>query len=124
MDLKEKGPAMPENDLGGPGRRQQRPMVPEAGARHSIAGRGCGPAGLDAAIGDVRVELRAVLGRRVLRVRDVLRLGRGALVELDRSIEDTIEIWIGTRCVARGEIEIVDGRVAVRITETVSADRA
>lgn len=71
------------------------------------------------AIYNVPVQVSAVLGRSTLPVQQLLKLGRGAVVELDRRVGEAIEIYVNNRLVARGEVVIVDDRLGVTMTEIV-----
>jgi flagellar motor switch protein FliN/FliY len=57
-------------------------------------------------------------------VSQLLKLGRGAVVELDRKVGEAIDIYVNNRLVARGEVVIVDERLGVTMTEIVKSDRA
>ncbi len=76
----------------------------------------------DDALMEVNVDLSVVLGRTSLRVYQLLKLGRGAVVELNRSLNEPVEILANDIPVAKGEIIVTDeGYVAIKITElTVS----
>ena len=76
------------------------------------------------AVYDVPVQISAVLGRATMQVSQLLKLGRGAVVELDRKVGEAIDIYVNNRLVARGEVVIVDERLGVTMTEIVKADRA
>lgn len=69
------------------------------------------------AIYDTEVEVSVVLGTSVIRVRDLLKLGRGAIVELDRKIDDLSDIIVSGRMVGRGEVTIVEDKIAVTFRE-------
>ena len=75
------------------------------------------------AIEDTEVELRVVLGTATLRVRDILKLGRGAVVELDRSITSTADVYVAGYFVGRGEVMITDDRMRVKLIEVFASDR-
>jgi flagellar motor switch protein FliN len=64
-----------------------------------------------------------VLGRATMQVSQLLKLGRGAVVELDRRVGEAIDIYVNNRLVARGEVVVVDERLGVTMTEIVKADR-
>jgi flagellar motor switch protein FliN/FliY len=90
------------------------------------------PAGTDAkpqsakdleAVYDIPVQISAVLGRATMQVSQLLKLGRGAVVELDRKVGEAIDIYVNNRLVARGEVVVVDERLGVTMTEIVKADR-
>ena len=77
------------------------------------------------AVYDIPVQVSAVLGRATLQVSQLLKLGRGAVVELDRKLGEAIDIYVNNRLVARGEVVMVDDmRLGVTMTEIVKADRA
>lgn len=69
---------------------------------------------------NVALGVRAELGRCTMRVSEVLELGRGAVVELDRLAGDPIDLLVNDRLVARGEVVAVDDRFGVRITEVIA----
>ena len=75
--------------------------------------------GNPAAIQDAPVEMRVVLGTALLRVRDLLKLGRGAVVELDRKINAPSDVYVAGILVARGEVTIVEDRLAVTISDFI-----
>ena len=82
-----------------------------------------GPRDLDA-VYDIPVQVSAVLGRATMQVSQLLKLGRGAVVELDRKLGEAVEIYVNNRLVARGEVVMVDdNRLGVTMTEIVKADR-
>jgi flagellar motor switch protein FliN/FliY len=73
------------------------------------------------ALGQVPVEVQVVLGRAKLPIGNILKLGRGAVVEIDRRVGEQVEIHINHRPVARGEIVIVDDdRLGVTLTEIIN----
>jgi flagellar motor switch protein FliN/FliY len=77
------------------------------------------------AVYDVPVQISAVLGRATMQVSQLLKLGRGAVVELDRKVGEAIDIYVNNRLVARGEVVIVDERLGITMTEIVkTADRS
>lgn len=74
------------------------------------------------AVYDVPVQVSAVLGRANMQVSQLLKLGRGAVVELDRKVGEAIDIYVNNRLVARGEVVVVDERLGVTMTEIVKSD--
>ena len=77
------------------------------------------------AVYDIPVTVSAVLGKATMQVAQLLKLGRGAVVELDRKLGEAIDIYVNNRLVARGEVVMVDdNRLGVTMTEIVKADRA
>jgi flagellar motor switch protein FliN/FliY len=76
------------------------------------------------AVYDIPVTVSAVLGKATMQVNQLLKLGRGAVVELDRKLGEAIDIYVNNRLVARGEVVMVDEtRLGVTMTEIVKADR-
>ena len=75
------------------------------------------------AVYDIPVQISAVLGRATMQVSQLLKLGRGAVVELDRKVGEAIDIYVNNRLVARGEVVVVDERLGVTMTEIVKAER-
>jgi len=75
------------------------------------------------AVYDVPVQVSAVLGRATMQVSQLLKLGRGAVVELDRKVGEAIDIYVNNRLVARGEVVVVDERLGVTMTEIIKSDR-
>ena len=68
-------------------------------------------------IESVKVEISVVLGRSVIPMHQLLRMGRGAVIELDSRQDDAVLILANERPVARGEIIIQGDRIGVSITE-------
>ncbi len=71
------------------------------------------------AVYHVPVRISAVLGQANIRINQLLKLGRGAVIELDRKVGEAIDIYVNDRLVARGEIVVVDDRLGVTMTEIV-----
>jgi flagellar motor switch protein FliN/FliY len=68
---------------------------------------------------DVPVQVSAVLGKTSVSVAQLLKLGAGSILELDRKVGEAIDIFVNNRLVARGEIVIVDERLGVTMTEII-----
>ncbi len=75
------------------------------------------------AIYDIPVQISAVLGKSTMQVSQLLKLGRGAVVELDRKVGEAIDIYVNNRLVARGEVIVVEDRLGVTMTEIVKSDK-
>jgi len=76
------------------------------------------------AVYDIPVTVSAVLGRTSMQVSQLLKLGRGAVVELDRKLGEAIDVYVNNRLVARGEVVMVDdNRLGITMTEIVKTDR-
>lgn len=81
-------------------------------------------AGDVSAIYEIPVQISAVLGRSTMQVSQLLKLGRGAVVELDRKVGEAIDIYVNNRLVARGEVVVVEDKLGVTMTEIVKSDRS
>ena len=75
------------------------------------------------AVYDIPVQVSAVLGKSTMQVSQLLKLGRGAVVELDRKVGEAIDIYVNKRLVARGEVVVVEDRLGVTMTEIIKTDR-
>src|SRR5512139_3280688 len=75
------------------------------------------------AVYDIPVQISAVLGRATMQVSQLLKLGRGAVVELDRKVGEAVDIYVNNRLVARGEVVVVEDRLGVTMTEIIKSDR-
>ena len=71
------------------------------------------------AIQDVDVEVYAILGQSTMLVSQLLKIGRGAIIELDQSTSDPVEIRVNQQLIAYGEIVTVDDNLGVTITGIV-----
>lgn len=92
-----------------PGKAQERLPATE----------GASPAERLSAVYDIPVQLSAVLGRTSMPVSQLLRLGRGAVLELDRKVGEPVDVYVNDRLVARGEVLILDDRLGITMTEMV-----
>ena len=75
------------------------------------------------AVFDVPVNVSAVLGRARMDVSELLKLGQGTVVQLDRKVGEAIDIYVNNRLIARGEVVLVEDRLGVTMTEIIKADR-
>ena len=90
--------------IGSPSATPSNPMVTESN--------------LDLLLG-VGLNLTLRFGQRVLTLREILDLGSGSVVELDRQVQEPADLLLGDKLVARGEVVIVDGNYGVRVTEVI-----
>ncbi len=74
------------------------------------------------AIYDVPVQISAVLGRSSMLVSQLLKLGRGAVVDLDRRVGEPIDIFVNNRLVARGEVVVVEDKLGITMTEIIKSE--
>ena len=75
------------------------------------------------AVYDIPVEVTVVLGRTNMPISSVLKLGRGAVVELDRKVGESVDVFVNERLVARGEVVIVEDRIGVTMTEIMKVEK-
>ncbi|HWL31417.1 MAG TPA: flagellar motor switch protein FliN [Xanthobacteraceae bacterium] len=75
------------------------------------------------AVFDVPVQVSAVLGRARMEVGELLKLGPGAVLELDRKVGEAIDIYVNNRLVARGEVVLVEDKLGVTMTEIIKSER-
>lgn len=69
---------------------------------------------------EINVELSVVLGSASLRIHQLLKLGRGAVVELDRSLNDYVDIYANNILIGRGEVVITDDEtIGIAVTELI-----
>ncbi len=73
-------------------------------------------------LADVPVRMSVEVGSTQMRLTEVLSLGEGSVVELDRQADELLDIMVNGTLVARGEIVTVNGRYGIRVVETVSTE--
>jgi len=95
----------------------------EAGGLHDIGDLPRSAKDLEA-VYDIPVQVSAVLGKTTMQVSQLLKLGRGAVIELDRKVGEAIDIYVNNRLVARGEVVVVEDRLGVTMTEIIKSDTA
>jgi flagellar motor switch protein FliN len=70
---------------------------------------------------EVNLNLTLRFGQRALPLREILDLNAGAIVELDREVQEPADLLLGDKVIARGQVVIVDGNYGLRITEVTDA---
>ena len=85
------------------------------------AGDGAGKKAVEA-VYDVPVEMTAVLGTATMKVSQLLKLGRGAVVELNQRVDEEIELRANDRLIARGDVVVVDEHLGVTMTEIIKTN--
>ena len=75
------------------------------------------------AVYDIPVQVTVVLGRTTMPISNVLKLGRGAVVELDRKVGESVDVFVNERLVARGEVVIVEDRIGITMTEIMKVEK-
>ena len=71
-------------------------------------------------LGDVDLDVSVELGRSEMLVEDVLRLGAGSVVELDKLAGDPVDVYVNGRLVARGEVLVLNDNFCIRVSEIVA----
>lgn len=74
------------------------------------------------AVFDVPVKVSAVLGITNLTVSQLLKLGSGSVVELDRKVGEAIDIYVNNRLVARGEVVLLEEKLGITMTEIIKGN--
>lgn len=69
---------------------------------------------------DIPLEVRVELGKVKMLVNDLLQLGQGSILELDRQVGDQLEIYVNEKLIAKGEVVVVDEKFGIRVTDIVS----
>ena len=97
------------------------PVDPNAAEQADGSAQNRSAADLEAVF-DVPVQVSAVLGRARMDVGELLRLGPGSVLELDRKVGEAIDIYVNNRLVARGEVVLVEDKLGVTMTEVIKAE--
>ncbi|OUR77447.1 hypothetical protein A9Q83_10865 [Alphaproteobacteria bacterium 46_93_T64] len=77
----------------------------------------------DKAIKGVDVEISVVLGKAVMPIHQLLKMGRGAVIELDTGVDDDAIVLANNKPIAYGEIIVVDDNIGVSITDRISTNQ-
>ena len=75
------------------------------------------------ALYDVPVQVSVVLGGTTMPLSSILKLGKGAVIELERNVGEPIDVYVNNKKVAKGEIVIVDEKIGVTLTEVIINER-
>ena len=94
----------------------------EGAAASDAAATDSGPSEKMPAIHEVSLEAYAILGTASMPVSQLLRMGRGAVVELETGLGDEIEMRINDQLVAKGEVVVVEDRIAIEVTDIVKRE--
>ncbi|MEN0088018.1 MAG: flagellar motor switch protein FliN [Pseudomonadota bacterium] len=89
-----------------------------AAATHDEAHGGMNAADLESVF-DVPVRVSAILGHTRIPVSELLRLDEGVVLELDRKVGESIDLYVNNRLVARGEVVMVEDKLGVTMTEII-----
>ena len=69
---------------------------------------------------DIPLQVRAELGTVKMLVNDLLQLGQGSIIELEKSVNDLLDIYVSDKLVAKGEVVVVDEKFGIRVTDIIS----
>lgn len=75
------------------------------------------------AVSEIPVRVLAVLGRTSMTVGELTKLGRGAVLELDRKVGEALDVYLNNRLVARGEVVVVDDKLGITMTEIIKTQK-
>ena len=73
------------------------------------------------AVYDIPVKVSAILGKTKMKVSQLLKLNKGAIIELDSKVGEAIDIYVNNNLVARGEVVVVDDKLGITMTEIVKS---
>ena len=71
------------------------------------------------AVYNIPVKVSAILGKTHMKVSQLMKLNKGAIIELDRKVGEAIDIYVNNHLVARGEVVVVDDKLGITMTEIV-----
>ena len=72
---------------------------------------------------NIPVQVSLELGRTKMDLRDLLQLGQGSVIELERMIDDPLDVLVNGTLVAHGEVVVVDNKFGIRLTDIVSPEK-
>lgn len=93
------------------------PVPTSTGNQAASGGGGIDGMQLVSAVEKIGIDITAVLGTAEMKVSNLLKIGRGAVIELDRNVGDTVELRVAGRPIARGDVVVVEDHLAVSVTE-------
>jgi len=75
------------------------------------------------AVYNIPVKVSAVLGKTSMKVSQLMKLNKGAIIELDRKVGEAIDIYVNNSLVARGEVVVVDDKLGITMTEIIKTQK-
>ena len=75
------------------------------------------------AVYEIPVQVSAVLGKTKMEVSSLLKLSRGAVIELNRKVGEPVDVYLNDRLVARGEVVVVNDKLGITMTEIIKANK-
>ncbi len=70
----------------------------------------------------IPVQISVVLGKTAMPINQLIKLGRGAVIELDRKVGEAVDIFVNDRLIAKGEVVIVEDKIGITMTEIIKAE--
>ena len=67
---------------------------------------------------NVPLEMKIILGRKKIKIEDLLKLNKGDMIQLNKNVNESVDIMISGELIAKGELVVVDDKFGVTITET------
>ena len=104
-------------------RSEERPASNPQGENDSAIGGGVEPASSFEALLDVSMPLIVEIGRASMTVQDVLHLGVGSVIQLDRAVGEPVDIFVSDRKLAQGEVVVVGDRFGIRVTRVLRGQK-
>lgn len=92
---------------------------PTSGAAAAAAKKAPGHQNLDLLL-DIPLEITAELGRAKMIIHDLLQLGQGSVIELNKLAGEPLEILVNQKLIARGEVVVVNEKFGIRLTDVIS----
>ena len=69
---------------------------------------------------DINLKVTVELGRTSVLIKDLLMLGQGSILELDKSAGESLDIYVNSKMIAKGEVVVVNEKFGIRITDIIS----
>lgn len=104
-------------------RSDERPTPSSQGESDLASAGGLGPAPSFEALLDVSMPLIVEIGRATMTVQDVLHLGVGSVIQLDRAVGEPVDIYVSDRMLAQGEVVVVGDRFGIRVTRVLRGQK-
>ena len=74
------------------------------------------------ALYEVPVQISVVLGRTSMQLSHLLKLAKGAVIELDRAVGEPVDVFVNNKLVAKGEVVVVENKIGVTLTEIIKKE--
>lgn len=75
------------------------------------------------AISEIPVEVTVVLGESEITVEELLKMGKGSIIELDKKVGEPVELFVNNRCIAKGEVVVVEDKIGITMTEILKNEK-